>query len=63
MASLTANHLHLLTLLGQIVEGLQVLQTNGVLAIPAFDSATKIIHLINDVPTAAFPLEFRIILG
>jgi hypothetical protein len=58
-----AYHPHLLTLGRQVIVRFEVLQSNGVLPIPAFDSATKIIHLINDVPTAAFPPEFRIILG
>ncbi|WP_334901296.1 hypothetical protein [Nostoc sp.] len=39
-----ANHLHLLTLLGQVVEGLQVLQPNRVFAMPKSHNETEIIH-------------------
>ncbi|AUB42493.1 hypothetical protein COO91_08629 [Nostoc flagelliforme CCNUN1] len=36
---------HLLTFLGQVVEGLQMLQANGVLSIPDSHGATELIYL------------------
>ncbi|MEH1807892.1 hypothetical protein [Nostoc sp.] len=63
MASLTANHLHLLTFLGQVVEGLQVLQPNRVFVIPHSHGVTKVIHYADNRPTATFASQFGIILS
>ncbi|NDJ26315.1 hypothetical protein GS682_33145, partial [Nostoc sp. B(2019)] len=54
--------LNLLTLLGQIVEGLQMLQANGVLAIPHFHRTTKVIYCADNCPTPTLTSEFWVAL-
>jgi hypothetical protein len=40
-----------------MVEGLQVLQPNRVLAIPGFDGTTELIHCTNNRPAPALSAE------
>ncbi|MBD0390457.1 MAG: hypothetical protein ICV54_29165 [Nostoc sp. C3-bin3] len=56
-----ANLPHLLTLGRQVVERLQVLQTNGVLAIPGFDCATELTHVVDYAPAPTFAPEFGVV--
>ncbi len=60
-ASAIAKGLHLLTFLGQVVEGLQMLQPNGVLAIPNPYGATKLVYCADYPPTPTLAPEFRIV--
>ncbi|MEH1899449.1 MAG: hypothetical protein V7K94_29955 [Nostoc sp.] len=45
----------------QVVEGLQVLQPYGVLAIPDFHGTTELSHIANDALAPAHTLEFRVV--
>jgi hypothetical protein len=57
-----ANHLHLLTLGRQVIVRFEVLQPNGVLAIPHFHRATKVIHCADNRPAPSLASQFGIIL-
>ncbi|MBW4456541.1 MAG: hypothetical protein KME55_29770 [Nostoc indistinguendum CM1-VF10] len=56
-----AYHPHLLTLGRQVIVRFEVLQPNGVLAIPDSHGATKVIHLADNPPTPTFTPEFGVI--